>query len=120
MIAYSLTMSRIKSPTEKKRLSLERDRRNVYGECPTSSRKNIKRRKQQGRRELRRVANEELRSLKGAADEATAEATESFTKDRMLLLTRYAFKKLPDAPLGKVLMRKRQRRQNHAKGRKSR
>ena len=37
------TMSKVKSPTEKKRLSLLRDRRNMYGECPTSSRKNISR-----------------------------------------------------------------------------
>ena len=36
-------MRKVKSPTEKKRLSLLRDRRNVYGECPTSSRKNIRR-----------------------------------------------------------------------------
>jgi hypothetical protein len=37
------TMSKVESPTEKKRLSLLRNRRNVYGECPTSSRKNISR-----------------------------------------------------------------------------
>jgi hypothetical protein len=36
-------MIKVKSPTEKKRLSLLTDRRNVYGECPTSSRRNISR-----------------------------------------------------------------------------
>jgi len=36
-------MSKLKTPTQKKRISLVKDRRNVYGECPTSSRKNISR-----------------------------------------------------------------------------
>jgi hypothetical protein len=36
-------MGRVKTPTEKKRISLVKDRRNVYGECSTSSRKNISR-----------------------------------------------------------------------------
>ena len=44
-------------------------RRNVYGECPTSSRKNISRGKQRGHMEVRRAASEELRSLKGASTE---------------------------------------------------
>jgi hypothetical protein len=34
-------MSTIKNPQQKKLASLKKDRRNVYGECPTSSRKNI-------------------------------------------------------------------------------
>ena len=103
-------MSKIKAPTEKKRLSLVKDRRNVYGECPTSSRKNISRCKQRGHMEVRRAANEELRSLKGASTEVDVDAIEADTKDRVLALSRSAFKKVPDAPLGEVLNRKLKRR----------
>jgi hypothetical protein len=53
-------MSKVKSPTEKKRLSLQKDRRKVYGECPTSSRKNIRLNKQRGHMEVRRAASKEL------------------------------------------------------------
>ncbi len=115
-----LVMSKVKSPTDKKKISLEKDRRNVYGECPTSSRKNIRRGKQRSHMELRRAANEELRSLKGASDEIAAEQIEASARGRMLALTRSSFKKSPDAPLHEVLMRKRQRRDKHAMGRKSR
>ena len=93
-------MSKVKTPTEKKRMSLVKDRRNIYGECPTSSRKNISRGKQRGHMEVRRAANEELRSLRGASTEVDADATEAHTKDRIPALSRYAFKKVPDAPLG--------------------
>ena len=113
-------MSKVKAPTEKKRISLVKDRRNVYGECPTSSRKNISRGKQRGHMEVRRAANEELRSLRGASTEVDGDATEAHTKDRILALSRYAFKKVPDAPLGEVLKRKLQRRADGATGRKSR
>jgi len=113
-------MSKLKIPTEKKRISLVKDRRNVYGECPTSSRKNISRGKQRGHMEVRRAANEELRSLKGASTEVDADATEVHTKDRILVLSRSAFKKVPDGPLGEVLNRKLKRRADGATGRKSR
>lgn len=113
-------MSKVKSPTEKKRLSLLKDRRNVYGECPTSSRKNIRRGKQRGHMELRRAANEELRSLKGVSVRADADEIESRTKDRIIALARSSFKKLPDAPLGEVVARKLRYRSRQAKGRKSR
>jgi hypothetical protein len=56
-------MSKVKSPSEKKSISLVKDRRNVYGECPTSSRKNIRGGKQRGHLEVRRASNEELRAL---------------------------------------------------------
>jgi hypothetical protein len=113
-------MSKIKSPIEKKRVSLAKDRRNVYGECPTSSRKNISRGKQRSHMELRRAANEELRSLKGASGDVNADDTEARAKSRILVLSRASFKKIPDAPLGEALMRKLKRRSENAKGRKSR
>jgi hypothetical protein len=113
-------MSKVKSPTEKKRLSLMKDRRNVYGECPTSSRKSISRGKQRGRMEVRRAANERLGALKGVVLEADVDEIESRTKDRILALSRSSFKKVPDAPLGEVVLRKIRNRVRQAKGRKSR
>jgi hypothetical protein len=115
-----LMMSKVKSSPEKKRISLVKDRRNVYGECPTSSRKNIRRGKQRGHMEVRRAANEELRALKGATVETDADEIESRAKDRILALARSSFKKHPDAPLGEVLMRKLKRRAKQATGRRSR
>src|SRR3954451_13286029 len=87
-------MSKLKSPAEKKRLSLRKDRRNIYGECPTSSRKNIRRGKQRSHMELRRAANEELRSFKGATHEVDAEKTEARAKSRIMALSRASFKKI--------------------------
>lgn len=113
-------MSKVKSPSEKKCISLVKDRRNVYGECPTSSRKNIRRGKQRSHMEVRRAANEQLRALKGEPVEADADAIESRAKDRILALARASFKKIPDAPLGEVVARKVKRRADHATGRKSR
>jgi hypothetical protein len=113
-------MSKVKSPSEKKRNSLVRDRRNVYGECPTSSRKNIRRGKQRGHMEVRRAANQELRGLIGSSVEDDADVIESRAKERILALARSSFKKVPDAPLGEVVARKVNRRAEHATGRKSR
>jgi hypothetical protein len=113
-------MSKVKSPTEKKRLSLMKDRRNAYGEYPTSSRDSPSRGKQRGRMELRRAANEGLSALKGVVLEADVDEIESNTKDRILALSRSSFKKVPDAPLGKVVLRKLRSRARLAKSRKSR
>jgi len=107
-------MSKVKSPSEKKRISLVKDRRNVYGECPTSSRKNIRRGKQRGHMEVRRSANQELRGLKGSSVEADADEIESRTKERILVLARSSFKKIPNAPLGEVVARKVNRRAEYA------
>jgi hypothetical protein len=48
-------MSTIKNPEEKKQLSLERDRRNRYGENSKSSRKSIQRGKQRRHMDERRT-----------------------------------------------------------------
>jgi hypothetical protein len=58
--------SKVKSPSEKKRISLVKDRRNVYGECPTSSRKNIRLGKQRGHMEVRRAAATSRRARDGS------------------------------------------------------
>ncbi|HEY1799882.1 MAG TPA: hypothetical protein VGG46_03015 [Terriglobales bacterium] len=99
-------MSKIKSATEKKRISLERDRRNIYGECPTSSRKNIRLGKQRSHMEQRRAVSETLRSLKGTMQSFDTDEIESQAKARLADLQRHAFKKKPDAPLGVVIERK--------------
>ena len=70
--------------------------------------------------ELRRAANEELGSLKGPIDVVAVEEAEAGARDRMRTLARSSFKKSPDAPLGEALLRKQQRRERGATGRKSR
>jgi hypothetical protein len=117
----TLNMSKIKSSPDKKRISLKKDRRNVYGENPASSRKNIREGKQRSHRELRRAAGESLRQVIGTGEESDAgDQAESQAKDRILLLARSSFKKVPDAPLGVVVDRKLKRRNDNSKGRKSR
>jgi hypothetical protein len=96
-------MSKVKSPQDKKKLSLDRDRRNLYGECPTSSRRNIRRGKQRSQRELRRATSQELASLRGAADDLAADEVGSRAKSKILLAKRAAFKKRPDRPLGEAI-----------------
>src|SRR5882762_11375715 len=66
----TLNMSKIKSSHDKKRISLKEDRRNIYGENPASSRKNIRQGKQRSHRELRRAADEALRQIAGAAEDS--------------------------------------------------
>ena len=109
-------MSKVKSPKEKKELSLRKDRRNLYGECPTSSRKNIRKGKQRSHMQLRRSASEELRSLKGSTTEIDADRIEGRARDRVVALARSAFKKIPDAPLASALDRKSKRRNGEVAG----
>src|ERR1700745_2053690 len=102
-----------KPPQEKKKISLARDRRDMYGECPTSSRKNISRAKQRCHMEQRRAAAEELRAGKGPTSEVDPDWADTRVIDRLKLLVRYSFKKKPDAPLAVALERKlRQRRKS--------
>ena len=62
-------MSRIKSPQDKKNASLERDRRNTYGENAKSSRKNIPKSKQLSHQAERSAAKAPLVSLKENVEE---------------------------------------------------
>ena len=94
------------SPQEKKRLSLERDRRNTYGENNKSSRKNIRKGKQRGHMQERRVAGQSLSAIKGSLDEDAAIASELKARVRMIESQREAFKKRPDTPLKEVVARK--------------
>jgi hypothetical protein len=53
-------VSRVKNAKEKKQLSLERDRRNIYGENPAASRKGIAKGKQRQHMNERRSSAQEL------------------------------------------------------------
>jgi len=95
-----------KSPQETKRLSLERDRRNVYGENDKSSRKNIPKRKRLGQKSTRKAANTPLQAIKGEIAEEEAISLELKSRTKLAEQSRKAFVKRPDLPLGTVLKRK--------------
>ena len=99
-------MSTVKNPKEKKKLSLELDRRNTYGENSKSSRKAIPKGKQRRHMDERRGAGELLRGLKGNIPEDEASDAELLVKTRVTDSKRRGFKKKPDAPLGIVLAAK--------------
>ena len=99
-------MSTVKDPEEKKRLSLERDRRNRYGENSKSSRKSIQRGKQRRHMDERRTVGEVLGRLKGSVEEDEAIEAEILAKTRVLDSQRRGFKKQPDTSLGVVLVKK--------------
>lgn len=94
-------MTRPVSPQEKKQLSYERDCRNRYGEHCKSSRKLIRRRKQQVNRTNRQAARITLQ----ATDPRTGEPTTSVGK-----LRRRRWSKVPDMPLGDAVIKKLERR----------
>jgi hypothetical protein len=96
-------MSKTKSPTEKKRLSLERDRRNMSGENDKASRKLIPRRKQLDRMGQRRQISQILAPVKGNVDEETCDSVESQVQVKTIKARRKSFRKRPDIPLGEVL-----------------
>ena len=95
-----------KPPQEKKRLSLERDRRNTYGENDKSSRKNIPRSKAISHRAVRRTAKQQADQL-GLMDEESIDVGQSTLTTKRLQKGKW--KKWPDTPLGEVLREKRQR-----------
>ena len=74
-------MSKIKSPREKKKLSLARDRRNTYGENPRASREGIHRGKQRSHMEERRAVDRVLRHLREKPDENEAIEADVLIKD---------------------------------------
>jgi hypothetical protein len=93
-----------KSPPEKKRLSLSKDRRNSYGENDKSSRKNILRSKALSHRKVRRKAKS-LEQDWQRIEEAEAESRELTLVTPRLQKGR--FKKSPDMPLGQILKSRR-------------
>ena len=102
-------MSTNKDPDEKKQLSLERDRRNRYGENSKSSRKNIRRGKQRRHMDERRTVGEVLARLKGCVPEDEAAEAELRAKTKITDSQRRGFRKKPDTPLAVVLAAKKAR-----------
>ena len=96
-------MARPRDPEKKKRLSYERDRRNVYGESPEASRKSIALRKRLRARADRKRASQAL-----APGVVPAEIEDGDHLDAELLPERdpRQWQKVPDAPLGDVVARK--------------
>lgn len=94
-------MKKTRSPGEKKSLSYARDRRNSYSANDKASRTGITRKKKDVRKSYRRGAKTAL----GASDPAGA--PDSAVKE----VHRKRWKKVPDAPLGKVVARKRAKRE---------
>lgn len=104
-------MSKEKTPQAKKRFSLERDRRNVYGENSKSSRKNIARGKQISHQHERRAVGQDLASIGESPSVDSMNAVESAVKTTERRFKTRRFKKVPDKPLGLVLEEKRAARQ---------
>src|SRR5271163_4841156 len=63
-------MSKLKSPQEKKAVSLKRDRRNTYGENPQASRKGIRRGKQRSHMGERRAVSKILGRVRERPEES--------------------------------------------------
>lgn len=103
-------MSTSKSPQEKKTLSLAKDRRNMYGESPHSSRKNIKRGKQNQHQEERRTANQALAVISADSSEEQMVAHEVVAETRARLQRLGGFKKVADRPLGDFIEDQQDRR----------
>lgn len=104
-------MSTAKSPQEKKALSLAKDRRNMYGESPHSSRKNIRRGKQNQHQEERRTANQALALINADSSEEQMIAHEVAAETRARLHRLDGFKKEADRPLDDFIERQQERRE---------
>lgn len=96
-------MSTVKSPTEKKELSLKLDCRNTYGENSKASREAIPRGKQRQHMNERRSVAQALYGLQGNVCEDEAADAELTAKTRITNSKRRGFRKQPDVPLGIVL-----------------
>jgi len=101
-----MNVKKRRTPQEKKKLSYERDRRNVYGEAPHAARKSIPLRKALRNRANRHYQNQQLSYLGPTPDEALSDELGSLTRHRV---AQY-WQKYPDAPLGEVVGRKSERR----------
>src|SRR6266480_1180716 len=110
-LAKLVAMSRVKNPQEKKKLSLELERRNTYGENAKASRKNIPRNKQRQHQEERRVVHELLSRLTGVVQDDGVSSIEIAAKSKVAISRWRGFKKRPDMPLKVVLTKKRANRE---------
>lgn len=106
---------RPRTPQEKKRLSLEKDRRNVYGESPHGARKSIPLSKKLRNRANRHRQESKLPVAPKRLEEDEADEIESSIRRK----APKRWNKSPDAPLGDVIGHQRQRRVD-SQGRKTR
>jgi hypothetical protein len=113
MASRTVAMSKLKSPQDKKALSLKRDRRNTYGENPQASRKGIRRGKQRSHMGERRAVSEILGRVRGRPEES--DEADVLAKTKVVERRLKAFKKRPDSPLGIVIKRKLAKRMNQTK-----
>lgn len=103
-------MSTIKSPQQKKKISLQKDRRNMYGESPHSSRKNIRRGKQNQHQEERRASNRTLALVAAHSTEDQMISCEVAADTSARVNRLKGFKKDPDRPLRDFIERQQFRR----------
>jgi hypothetical protein len=89
-----------RSPSEKKKLSYAKDRRNVYGENDKASRKLIPKRKAEESRKNRRKISQSLSAVP-QLDEATIDLVESSARNDVDRIG--GWRKSPDQPLGEYL-----------------
>jgi len=108
-------VSKVKSPQQKKALSLARDRRNAFRENCKASRKGIPRSKQRSHQGQRRAVERILGRLRAGAQESEAVEADILAKTEILRKERTAFKKHPDAPLREHIAKKLERRKRPAK-----
>jgi len=97
---------RQRTPQEKKGLSLQKDRRNVYGNSPHAARKAIPLRKKLRNRANRHRQDSKLPSVPTQLEQDQADEIESSIRRK----APKRWNKLPDAALDNVIARKQQRR----------
>jgi hypothetical protein len=107
-------VSKIKSASEKKALSLKRDRRNTFGENSKASRKAIPRRKQLSHMGERRAIAQILSHLREVAAAGDAAEADALAKTTIVDRKRKAFKKHRDTALGVVVKKKLAKRRNQS------
>ena len=92
-------MKRIRTPQEKKALSLENDRRNLVAESQRGARKSIARRKQWVNQSHRKAVSQKLTELMGTqpADPEEVESTVASAR-------RHGWRKFPDVSLKDALL----------------
>ena len=101
-------MSKLKTPQDKKRASLTKDRRNDYGANAKASRKNIPRSKARVERAYRRGVHESLRGAAAPVDEASLDVSEKQIADVRRRLGE--FRKYRDIPLAEHIRNQKRRR----------
>lgn len=101
---------RRRSPQEKKALSYEKDRRNVYGENDKSSRRNIRRNKRMPNRADRHRERRVMATATGPVEQVAAEQAEITLGVKKSMWHTKRWRKSRDAPLGEVVARRLRRR----------